>query len=68
MNIKLVESLIQLILSFPEDERSLLEQKLFFEASYPSTRDIMVLTEKSGGLNFLNGEPDLYTIEDGKPV
>lgn len=68
MNTKLVESLIQLIRSLPEDERFLLEQQLFFDASYPSTRDIMELTQKSGSLNFLNDEPDLYRLEDGEPV
>ncbi len=68
MNTKLVESLIQLILSLPEDERSLLQQQLFFDASYPSTHDIMELTQKSGSLNFLHDEPDLYTLEDGEPV
>lgn len=68
MNTKLVESLVQVILSLSQEERSLLEEKLFFDASDPSTRDIMVLAQRGGSFDFLNDEPDLYTLEDGEPV
>jgi len=37
MNTQLVESIIQVILSFSKEERHLLEEKLFFESSSPST-------------------------------
>lgn len=68
MNTKLVESLVQVILSLSQKEHSLLEEKLFFDASDPSTRDIMVLTQRGGSFDFLNDEPDLYTLEDGEAV
>ncbi|BAY44594.1 hypothetical protein SAMD00079811_21950 [Scytonema sp. HK-05] len=35
MNTKLVESLVKVILSLSEEERSFLEEKLFFDSSYP---------------------------------
>jgi hypothetical protein len=68
MNTKLVESLVQVILSLSTEERSLLEEKLFFDSSYPSTRHLMQLAHSSGAFNFLYDEPDLYTIEDGEPI
>jgi hypothetical protein len=58
MNIKLVESLIQVILSLSNDERSLLEEKLFFNSSEPSTHDLMLLAQTGGAFNFLENEPD----------
>ncbi|BDA68034.1 hypothetical protein RIVM261_024660 [Rivularia sp. IAM M-261] len=68
MNTKLVESLVQIILSLSQEERTLLEEKLFFDASDPSTRDIMVLAQRGRSFDFLNDEPDLYTLEDGEAV
>ena len=68
MNTKLVESLVQIILSLTDEERSLLEEKLFYDASYPSTRDIMALAQRGRSFDFLDEEPDLYTLEDGEPV
>ena len=46
----------------------LLEEKLFFESSSPSTGDLMQMAQKGGSLNFLYDEPDLYTLEDGEPI
>ncbi|WP_392480206.1 hypothetical protein [Nostoc sp. C110] len=60
MNIKLVQSLVQVILSLSDEERSLLEEKLFFDSSEPSTRDLMLLAQTGGAFNFLENEPDLY--------
>lgn len=68
MNTQLVESLAQLIRTLSSEERSLLEQKLFFETSDPSTRDLTQLAEVGGAFSFLENEPDLYTLEDGEPV
>jgi hypothetical protein len=68
MNTKLVDSLVQAILSLSKDERSLLEQKLFSDASYPSSHEIMQLVQRGRSLDFLNDEPDLYTLEDGEVV
>ncbi|HBL14780.1 MAG TPA: hypothetical protein DD379_26000 [Cyanobacteria bacterium UBA11162] len=68
MNTKLVESLVQLILSLSNEERFLLEEKLFFDSSNPSTRDLMQLAQIGGAFNFLYDEPDLYSLEDGEPI
>lgn len=68
MNIKLVESLVQVILSLSPDERVLLESKLFWDTSDPPTSEIMHLAQNGGAFDFLEDEPDLYTLEDGKPV
>ncbi len=68
INTKLIDTLIQVIGSLSPEERKILEQKLFFEASEPSTQEIMKLAEIGNSFNFLDDEPDLYTLEDGEPV
>ncbi|MEH2310547.1 MAG: hypothetical protein V7K35_03750 [Nostoc sp.] len=68
MNTKLVESLLQVILSLSNEERSLLEEKLFFNSSEPSTRDLMLLAQTEGAFNFLENEPDIYSLYDGEPI
>ncbi|MHC5595540.1 MAG: hypothetical protein ACYTXC_06175 [Nostoc sp.] len=68
MNTKLVESLLQVILSLSDEERSLLEEKLFFDSSEPSSRDLMLLAQAGGAFNFLENEPDIYSLDDGEPI
>ncbi|MEH2318714.1 hypothetical protein [Nostoc sp.] len=68
MNIKLVESLIQAILSLSDEERSLLEEKLFFDSSEASTHDQMLLAQTGGVFQFLNDEPDIYSLKDGELI
>ncbi|MEH1946462.1 MAG: hypothetical protein V7K77_05830 [Nostoc sp.] len=68
MNTKLVESLLQVILSLSDDERSLLEEKLFFDLSEPLTSDLMLLAQTGGTFNFLENEPDIYSLDDGEPI
>ncbi|MBC6429694.1 MULTISPECIES: hypothetical protein [unclassified Nostoc] len=68
MNTKLVESLLQVILSLSNDERSLLEEKLFFDLSEPLTSDLMQLAQTGGAFNFLENEPDIYSLDDGEPI
>ena len=68
MNTKLVESIIQLIMTLPKAEQELLKQKMLFEVSEPSTTDLMQLAENGGSLDFIHEEPVLYTIEDGEPI
>ena len=68
MNTKLVESLLQVILSLSNEERSLLEEKLFFDSSEPSTRDLMLLAQTGGAFNFLENELDIYSLDDGEPI
>ena len=67
MNTQLVESIYQVIQSLSEEERLLLEQKLFTNLPYPSQQEIISLAETSNVFKFLNDEPDLYTLEDGEP-
>ena len=33
-----------------------------------TTQEIMALADIGGSFDFLNHEPDLYTLEDGEPV
>ncbi|MEH1999673.1 MAG: hypothetical protein V7L00_13160 [Nostoc sp.] len=68
MNTKLVESLLQVILSLSDEERSLLEERLILNSSEPSTRDLMQLAQTSGVFQFLNDEPDIYSLKDGEPI
>ena len=68
MNTKLVESLTQIIFSLSKDEQILLKEKLFLELSEPSTDEIMQLAQTRKSLDFLNNEPDLYTLKDGELV
>lgn len=68
MNVQLVESLAQMIQALSPEERSLLEQKLFFDGSEHSAHDLMRLAEVGGAFKFLENEPDRYTLEDGEPV
>lgn len=68
MNIKLVESLLEVILALPTEERLLLEKKLFGNIAYPSSNELMYLAEKGKAFDFLHDEPDLYSLEDGEPV
>jgi hypothetical protein len=44
------------------------EEKLFFDDQEISTKDIMNLVQNSHSLDFLNSEPDIYTLEDGEPI
>jgi hypothetical protein len=68
MNQKLIDSLITVIQSLTNEERQIFEQKLFFDDSLISTRDIVNLAEKSHSFDFLKDEPDIYTLEDGEPI
>lgn len=68
MNTNLVESIIQVIRSLSPEEQAILEEKLFFDSSDPSTADILALALKGNSFEFLNDEPDLYSLEDGAPI
>ena len=68
MNTQLVESIYQLIQSLSDEERLLLEEKLYTNLPYPSPKEIIALAEASNVFDFLNHEPDLYRLEDGEPV
>ena len=68
MNTKLVDSLVQVILSLSQEERTLLERKLFFDESEPSTKELMQLAQTGNSFDFLQNEPDIYSLKDGEPV
>jgi hypothetical protein len=68
MNTQLVESIYQVIQSLSEEERLLLEQKLYTNLPYPDKQEIINLAEASNVFNFLKDEPDLYNLDDGEPV
>ncbi|MBH8574655.1 hypothetical protein I8752_16810 [Nostocaceae cyanobacterium CENA369] len=68
MNTKLVESLLQVILSLSDEERLLLEERLFFDSSEASSRDLIQLAQIGGSFKFLEDEPDIYSLEDGEPI
>lgn len=68
MNTQLVKSIYQVIQSLSDEERLLLEEKLYTNLSYPSQQELISLTEASNVFNFLHDEPDLYSLEDGEPV
>ena len=68
MNTLLVESLVKAIESLPQEERSALEEKLFFDTDYPSDTDLVNLALQTDSFNFLEEEPNLYTTQDGEPI
>ncbi len=68
MNAKLIDSLVQIILSLSPEERLLLEKQLFLDTSEPSSQELMQLAQSSGSFNFLYDEPDMYNLKDGEPV
>ncbi len=68
MNIKLVNSLVQAIISLSPEERLALEKQLFFNDSEPSTQELRQLAQNSSSFDFLHNEPDLYTLEDREAV
>ncbi|MBE9161294.1 hypothetical protein QT995_00920 [Microcoleus sp. S36b_A3] len=68
MNVQLVDSLIQVILSLSADEQLAITDKLLENIPYPSTQELMQLSQNGGCFDFLQDEPDIYTIEDGEPI
>ena len=68
MNTQLVESIYQVIQSLSDEERSLLEEKLYANLPYPSQQEIIALAEATNVFDFLNNEPDIYSLEDREPV
>lgn len=68
MNPALVDSLIQMILSLPSDDRQLLEQRLFFDSDYPTPLQVAALAQAGDAFDFLDAEPNLYSAEDGLSI
>ncbi len=79
-NTQLVNSIVDLIESLPQAEQNLLTKRLFFDSSlisaadtseklgYPSLQEITNLAQMGGAFDFLESEPDLYTLDDGEPI
>ena len=63
MNVQLVESLIQVILSLAADEQLAILVKILPNTSYPSIRKLVQLAQKGGYFNFLNNKPEIYTLQ-----
>ena len=68
MNTKLVDSIVQIVLSLTKEEQDLLTERLFCSLSEPSTHEIAQLAQAGGAFKFLEDELDLYTLIDGEPV
>ena len=68
MNTQLVESIYQVIQSLSDEERSLLEEKLYANLPYPSQQEIIDLAQTSNVFNFLHDEPEIYGLENGEPI
>ena len=68
MNTKLVDSIVQIVLSLTKEEQDLLTERLFYSLSEPSTHELAQLAQAGGAFKFLDDEPDLYTLTDGEPV
>lgn len=68
MNTQLVDSLVQAIRALSREERSVLEEKLFFSADEPTSNDLMTVALQGGSFDFLADEPDLYSDVDGEPI
>ncbi|MGB3640541.1 MAG: hypothetical protein WBA39_23650 [Rivularia sp. (in: cyanobacteria)] len=68
LNTQLVESLVQVILALSPAEQALLQLKLLNDIPYPSSKELTHLVESGSSLDFLDDEPDIYTIKDGEAI
>ena len=68
MNAQLVESIYKMIQFLLDEERLLLEEKLFTNLSYPSQTEINKLSAATNVYDFLNDESDIYNLEDGEAI
>jgi hypothetical protein len=50
------------------DEQLAIADKLLENIPYPSTQELMQLSQSGGCFDFLYDEPDIYTLEDGEPI
>jgi hypothetical protein len=68
VNTQLVDSLVQVIQALPHAKRNLLKQKLYFAQDYPTFSELAHRSEHDPTFEFLNHEPDLYSLADGAPI
>ncbi len=63
MNVQLVESLIQVLLSLEAGEQLAIVGKRLNNLPCPLTQKLVQLAQKGGNLNFLNDAPEFYILE-----
>jgi len=68
MNQPLVDSLFQLIQALSPEEQAALAEKLGATVPHPTPQELAQLVQVGGSFEFLQDEPDLYTLEDGEPL
>jgi hypothetical protein len=68
MNTQLIESLAQVIGALSAEERAALEEKLYFDSTYPTISEIITLALQTSSFDFLTEEPELYSLADGEPI
>jgi len=68
MNQSLVDSLVQVIQSLSPQEQAALAEKLGVTVPHPTPQELAQLVQVGGSFEFLQDEPDLYTLEDGEPL
>lgn len=68
VNTQLVDAIIQMISALSKEEQTVIAQKLLTELSEPSGAEIMRLSMQGNSFQFLEDEPNLYTVEDGEPI
>ena len=68
MNVQLVESLIQVILSLEACEQLAIAGKRLKNLPYPLTQKLAQLGQKGGYFYFLNDELEIYTLKDTEAI
>lgn len=68
MNQPLVDSLLQVIQALSPQEQAALAEKLGAMVQAPTPQELTQLVQAGGSFEFLQDEPDLYTLEDGEPL
>ncbi|MEG4857256.1 hypothetical protein QUB75_06050 [Microcoleus sp. K1-B6] len=68
MNVQLVESLIQVILSLEACKQLAIAGKRLKNIPCPLTQKLVQLVLKGGYFNFLNDELEIYTLKDREAI
>lgn len=68
MNQPLVDSLFQVIQALSPQEQAVLAAKLGAIVQEPTPQELTQLVQVGGSFEFLQNEPDLYTLDDGEPL
>lgn len=68
MNQPLVDSLFQVIQALSPQEQAVLAEKLGEIVQEPTLQELTQLVQAGGSFEFLQDEPNLYTLDDGEPL